>query len=188
VPFLPVSQQPGAWNWGNVQSAGGGCLVVGDRLHFYASGRAGVPGTSLDGVCSTGLATLRRDGFASVDAGAEEGTLTTRLLRFSGRHLFVNLAAAGGELRVEALDAQGQVIRPFTRENCFPVAEDATMQRVHWRGAGDLGALAGRPVCLRFSLRRGRLYSFWVSRHGNGASGGYVAAGGPGFDGPTDEG
>jgi hypothetical protein len=40
-PFLAVSEQAGAWNWGNVQSAGGGCLVVGEELWFYHSGRAG---------------------------------------------------------------------------------------------------------------------------------------------------
>ncbi len=62
--FLGVNEQVGSWNWANVQSAGGCCLVVGDRLYFYVSGRRGVPGTSDPGVCSTGLATLRRDGFA----------------------------------------------------------------------------------------------------------------------------
>jgi hypothetical protein len=186
VPFLPVSQQPGAWNWGNVQSAGGGCLVVGDRLHFYASGRAGLPGTSLDGVCSTGLATLRRDGFASVDAGTAGGTLTTRRVRFTGRHLFVNVAAAAGELTVEALDMWGRVIPRFTKERCIVVRKDSTCQRVQWRGAPDLSALAGRPVQFRFHLANGQLYSFWTSPHPTGASRGYVAAGGPGFTGPVD--
>jgi len=35
--------------------------------NFYVSGRQGVPGTSLPGICSTGLAKLRRDGFASME-------------------------------------------------------------------------------------------------------------------------
>ena len=43
-PFLPVSERRGDWNWGNVQSAGGCCLVVGDKLYFYLSGRAGGAG------------------------------------------------------------------------------------------------------------------------------------------------
>ena len=65
-PFISVSERQGDWNWGNVQSAGGCCLVVGDQLYFYVSGRTGVPGSNFPGTCSTGLATLRRDGFASV--------------------------------------------------------------------------------------------------------------------------
>src|SRR5204862_583426 len=92
--FMPVSDHVGDWNWANVQSAGGCCLVVGDRLYFYVSGRRGVPGTPDSGQCSTGLGVLRRDGFASMDRlpdddrvrpaslGAE-ATLTTRPLRFS---------------------------------------------------------------------------------------------------------
>ena len=33
TPFVPCSERRGDWNWGNVQSAGGVCLVVeGDEL------------------------------------------------------------------------------------------------------------------------------------------------------------
>ncbi|HJN19235.1 MAG TPA: hypothetical protein QGH10_27330, partial [Armatimonadota bacterium] len=41
--FCPVGEGERAWNWGNVQSVGGCCLVVGDKLCFYVSGRAGTP-------------------------------------------------------------------------------------------------------------------------------------------------
>jgi len=57
---------------------------------------------------------------------------------------------------------------------------------VKWNGAEDLSPVAGRPVRLRFHLKRGKLYAFWVSADGDGASGGYVAAGGPGYTGPID--
>ena len=184
-PFIGVSENYGDWNWGNVQSAGGGCLVVGDTLYFYVSARAGVKGSGASGVCSTGLATLRRDGFASMDAADAEGSLTTRPVRFGGRHLFVN-AAVQGELRVEVLDADGRLLPPFSRENCEPFRADTTLGAVRWKGAGDLAAVAGKPVRFRFHLRKGRLYAFWVSPDALGASSGYVAAGGPGFTGPVD--
>ena len=80
----------------------------------------------------------------------------------------------------------GQVISPYSAENCVAVCADRTRAAVQWRGADDLAALAGRPVRFRFILESGRLYSFWVSPSENGASGGYVAAGGPGFTGPRD--
>jgi len=44
----------------------------------------------------------------------------------------------------------------------------------------------GQPVRFRFRLKNGSLYAFRVSQDENGASNGYVAAGGPGFEGPTD--
>jgi hypothetical protein len=184
--FLRISEQRGDWNWGNVQSVGGGCLVIGDRLFFYCSGRTFGSGTPPPAVATTGLATLRRDGFASMDAGETEGTLTTRPVQFRGRHLFVNLDAPAGELRVEVLDEQDKPLAPFSRANCVPVHADQTRAPVRWKGATDLARLAGRPVRFRFHLRKAKLYAFWVSPETAGASHGYVAAGGPGLPGALD--
>ena len=185
-PFLAVNPVKDAWNWGNVQSAGGGCLVVGDKLYFYHSGRA-LCDEFWDGNSSTGLAVLRRDGFASMDAGTSPGTLTTRPLAFHGKRLFVNAAVAGGTLQAELLDRDGKVIPPFSLANCVPVTADKTLQEVKFRGGEDLSSLAGRPVRVRFVLRNGSLYSFWVSPEESGASQGYVAAGGPGFSADVDD-
>ena len=183
--FIPVSENQGDWNWGNVQSVGGCFLVVGDKLWFYFSGRAGVSPAMRDGNGATGLAFLRRDGFASMNA-KDAGVLTTRPVRFSGGHLFVNVAAPQGELRAEVLRENGEVIAPFTRENCVAVSGDKTRAAVTWKGAADLSKLVGQPVKLRVSLKDGALYSFWVSPDAKGASRGYVAAGGPDFAGPKD--
>ncbi len=195
--FMGVSERYGDWNWANVQSAGGCCLVVGDMLYFYVSARHGLKGTQLPDVCSTGLAILRRDGFVSMDhpgtakvervpQGLAPGTLITRPVRFSGRHLFVNAAAASGELRVEILDEGGKTIAPFTSAACVPVRGDKTAAPVAWNGVQDLGMLANRPVRFKFQMTNGSLYAFWVSADASGASRGYVAAGGPGFTGPID--
>ena len=186
--FCPVSDKQGEWNANNVQSAGGGFLVVGDELYFYVSGRSGRPGGNKAGTCTTGLATLRRDGFASMDAGESPGTLTTRPVRFTGKHLFVNVADLKGELRVETLNQAGQVIARFTAENCLPVTTDKTLEPVRWRGVDDLSSLAGQSVRFRFHLKNGKLYAFWVSPENSGASHGYVAAGGPGFSSNRDTG
>jgi hypothetical protein len=138
----------------------------------------GTSGIALDGRRgmytggSIGLATLRRDGFASMDG---PGTLTTRPVRFSGKHLFVNLA---GEVRVELLDDTGTVLA--TSET---VSGDSTRQRIDLPG---LAARAGQRVKFRFQLTRGSLYAFWVTPDADGASHGYVAAGGPDFAGVRD--
>ena len=186
--FLQCSRMPGAWNRGYLHPATGVCLIVGDKLYFYFGAWSGVADnrTHMYAGGSTGLATLRRDGFASLDAGDKPGTLTTVPVRFKGRFAFVNAAAASGELRAEVLDAAGQAVAPFTRENCLPLAADGTKQRLAWKGADDLSAVAGQAVRFRFHLRHGSLYSFWVTPDAQGASYGYVAAGGPGFTGPRD--
>jgi hypothetical protein len=195
--FLPVSDDPGAWNHANIQSAGGCCLVVGDSLYFYMSARTGIPGTELPGTCTTGLAILRRDGFASMDwypegsrvrrvlpGGGSDGVLTTRPVRFAGGHLFVNAVLQSGELRAEVLDVDGRVVPGFAASDCIPVRGDGTRLRLAW--TSPLEKLAGSPVRFRFRMTRGSLYAFWVSAYATGESGGYVAAGGPEFRGPAD--
>ena len=189
TPIVAGTHQPGDWNRDYIHSCGGCCLVVGDELYIYFGAFSGISpklGANMYAGGSTGLATLRRDGFVSHDAGTAGGTLTTRPLRFSGSHLFVNAAAAGGELRAEVLDEAGNPIGRFSRERCVPVTAAATQQAVTWGNGGSLEAVAGRPVRLRFHLRGAALYSFWVSPDRSGASHGYVAAGGPGFTAATD--
>ena len=63
---------------------------------------------------------------------------------------------------------------------------DKTRRQVTWKGASDLAKLSGQNVRFRFTLRNGQLYAFWVTPSASGASYGYVAAGGPEFDGPID--
>lgn len=188
--FLRCSRQPGTWNFGYLHPATGVCLVVGDQLHFYFGAWSGVGEGGRKHMYaggSTGLATLRRDGFASMDAGAQGGTLTTTPVVFQGRFPFVNVAADRGELRVEMLDAAGRVIPPFSREHSMPIHADGTRLPLTWQGVTDLGALVGKPVRFRFLLTQGALYSFWVSAKEDGCSGGYLAAGGPGLPGSMDQ-
>ena len=193
-PFIPVSNRQGDWNWANVQSAGGVCVINGDVLHFYVSGREGVPGTSMPGRCATGLATLRRDGFVSLtDAWPPETTrpilrhqaaIITRPVRFTGAHAFVN-ADAAGSVRVEMLDREGRTIRGFEADRCAAVAGNHTRHRVSWSGAA-IADLAGSIVRFKFVLDRAHLYAFWVSPSPRGESRGYLAAGAPGHRGARD--
>lgn len=134
---------------------------------------------------STGLAVLRRDGFASMDTNGA-GTLTTKALTFSGNRLFVNADASKGTLAVEIVGLDGQAHPSFPRGRSLAVRGDKTCQEVKWQGKHDLSQLSKQPVKLRFHLTNASLYSFWISRSKSGASDGYVAAGGPGFTGPTD--
>ena len=188
--FIAATKREGDWDRGYLRPAGSVCNIVGDKLFFYYCGFSGV---APDGQKhfyaggSTHVAFLRRDGFASMDADAEGGKLTTALVTFNGKHPFVNVDAKDGELRVEILGPKGQVYAPFTLENSIPVKADSTKQALRWKGVDDLSVLAGKTVSFRFHLTNGKLYSFWVSAKESGASGGYMAAGGPDIQGPRDE-
>jgi len=187
--FIACSRTPNTWNRGYLHPANGCCLVVGDQLRFYFAAFSGVSPAQGGGAfagASTGMATLRRDGFASVGSGSGIGTLTTHGLTFKGKYMFVNADARSGELRVEALDEGGRLLPGFSAADCVPIKTDKTKIAVTWKGASDLQSLIGRVVKFRFHLAGTDLYSFWVSPDENGASHGYVGAGGPGFTGDTD--
>jgi hypothetical protein len=172
--------------------------VVGDNLYFYVSSRRGAPDYSDQNTdllnaayagCSTGLAILRRDGFASMGSDLtsdEPSTLTTRNMQFSGAKLFVNADMDGGDLQVEVLDDSGRVITPFSKEKSVPIRSNKTLQVVSWKDA-NFSALAGKTVRFRFHVTNGRLFSFWVSNDETGSSNGYVAGGGPGFSTSRDD-
>jgi len=179
--FIPATNVAGTWNMGNTQSAGGGFLVVGDQLWFYFSGFNGLHGDP-NAMASTGLATLRRDGFYSMDAGSTPAVLTTRPVQFSGKYLFVNVTDPQGSLQIQVLNPTTSAVLATS----LPLSADKTLQAVSWNGLPDLSSFANQPVEFQFTLTNGELYSFWVSASTSGASNGYVAAGGPGFTGPTD--
>ena len=84
------------------------------------------------------------------------------------------------------LDEMERVLPGFSAADCVPFRGDSTRHRVIWNGNEDMASVAGKPARLRFHLLRGEVYSFWVSESRRGESKGFVAAGGPGFDGPTD--
>jgi len=116
-----------------------------------------------------------------MDAEAKPGTLTTRPVTFNGSHLFVNVNAPRGELKVELLDSSAKVLatsKPFTG--------DTTKQRIEWQSHQDLSSWVGKLVRLRFHLTQGQLYAFWVTPDVRGASNAYVGAGGPEFSGVRD--
>jgi len=187
TPFIGVSDKRGDWNWGNVQSVGGVCLVVGDKLYFYFSGLRGnpegIPKKSADQDGSMGLATLRRDGFASLDGS---GTILTRPVRFTGKYLFANADASKGMLAAEVVDERGKVVPGYELRNSVAVKGDGTKLALRWKNRKNVGALAGKTVSIRFRVTNASLYSFWVSAKESGASGGFAAAGGPGLLGARD--
>lgn len=174
-PFMANDRRSDkTWNWGNMQSIGGVPMIVGDSLYFYCSGRR-LNDIMWDSYTSTGLATLRRDGFVSRHAGKTACTLTTEPLVFDGKYLFVN-ADIKGDLKVELLGRKGNVIC-----SDMPVINNENGTKLL---VAKVGKYAGKEIRLRFTMTDGDLYAFWISPWESGESRGYTAGGGPGLS-PT---
>ena len=117
-----------------------------------------LPGLERDAgaVC---LAVLRRDGFVSLDAGDEAGTLLTRPFVLPEGTLYVNTDTEKGALQVTVCDDKGQPIKGF--ELSQEIHSDTTAAAVSWSDA-KLQDLRGRNVELRFTLQNGKLFSYWI--------------------------
>jgi len=109
---------------------------------------------------SIGLAHLRLDGFAALEAGDDAGTVTTRPFQLEGKHLELNVDAKnGGSVRVELLDSND---KPIAGYEATATDVDSVRWQPKWSQHADLAALVGRTVRLRVELRNSRLYAFQV--------------------------
>ena len=105
-------------------------------------------------------ATLRTDGFVSVNAPYAGGAMTTKPLTFDGGELVVNYATSvAGSLRVELQQADGKAIDGFMLPQSAEIFGDEIERVVCWENGSDLSALAGRPVRLHVAMRDADLYS-----------------------------
>lgn len=100
----------------------------------------------------------RLDGFTSLDAGDEVGTVLTHPLVFDGQRLALNVSA-GGYVKVGILDQAGKPLRGFAVEDCVPVRAEAVRHVVRWSQGEDIRALAGKAVRLCFQMRDAKLFA-----------------------------
>jgi hypothetical protein len=158
----------GTWDGGCIFTAAQPLQVKDDTIYIYYSG------LSLDheqarpsrrerpeyGESSIGVATLRRDGFVSLRAGKDTGTVVTGSIRWpAGRRLHLNVDASKGQARVSVLGDDGKPLAGFEKSRV--VSGDHTDVLIEWpRAAG--ATPKGKSVQLRFELTAADLYSYWL--------------------------
>lgn len=133
--------------WGIVQTGP-------EELSLYVQRNYGQPGHYLERL------RLRLDGFASVRGSYRGGEMITRLIRFAGGSLFVNYStSAAGGILVEIRDEAGAPLAGFTVHDCDALIGDEIDRKVTWQGNGDLSAIAGKAVHVRFVIQDADLFS-----------------------------
>lgn len=186
--FIEAARTDDSWDKGYIHGTTGVCLVVRDSLYFPYTGYSGIASDGTRGMytgASIGIATLRRDGFVSLETSSS-GYIVTKPMIFNGKYLFVNVDCPKGALRVEVLDRYNNVVPGYELDNCIPIRENKTLYRVEWKNKKDLQALDKDKIKLRFSIENGALYSFWITPDIYGASFGYQGAGAVGLSGVVD--
>lgn len=155
---------------------GGNVLFVGDKVHFYFSSKNAKKGC----VTTTGVATIRRDGFVSLQSENKDkkSSVTTKLLTvpYDIGYFFVNASCKKGSVTVEILNEDGKNILPES-QSCNT---DTTKSIIRWEN--NIKVPCDTPFRIRFHLKGdAQLFSFWVSRYESGESMGYLGNGGPDY-------
>ena len=177
-PFIPRGA-PGAFDSLDLETTVQP-IVVGDELWFYYGGmkvhhdwwivgsgqNLDVPEVHDPSLAAhghhLGLATLRIDGYVSLDATVREGYVETKPVVAPGAHLFINARCQpGGYVEVEATDPWDNVWPGFARESCRTFSGDGVRHQVSWEG-GSIATLKG-ALKFRFHLRHAELYGFQVA-------------------------
>lgn len=131
----------GEWDSGMVYG-GNTMLVVDDQIRLYYLGaNMGhctriLPTTKPYHSLGVGLATLRLDGFASLQTQAQQsGDFTTKPLRFEGNRLEINARCRkDGWIKAELLDSSGKPLPGFTMDDCEAFDGDSIRHTIKWQG------------------------------------------------------
>jgi hypothetical protein len=155
-PFLPRNEaDPAAWD--HAVCWVGDCLTVEDKEYLYFGAYSG--GHKQFDDRTLGVATLRKDGFLSRQAGSEGGRLMTKPLILPVGGISVN-ADVQGELRVRILDEKGVSLEGLDWRDCVPIQGDSVNHAVTWTSGRR--APAGITIRLEFQLHDANLYAFCV--------------------------
>jgi hypothetical protein len=103
---------------------------------------------------------MRLDGFASLNALYAGGEMVTKPISFAGKKLVINFStSAAGSIWVELQEADGKPLEGFAQADADEIIGDEIARVVTWKGNGDVSALAGKPVRLRFVMKDADVYS-----------------------------
>jgi len=105
-----------------------------------------------------GVATIRRDGWCSLDASFDGGSITTKPLVLRDRAMTLNAACRFGSIRVEVLEPDQDTVVARSR----PIRHDGVDVPVQWESSPPVEM----PIRLRFQLTNARLYA-WSSGREN---------------------
>lgn len=157
--FIPLGPK-GAFDHRQIRPASS-LVVMDDKIVFLYSGSPDPHVASHK--WDIGLATLRKDGFVSLDAGEHEGRLVTRPMKFASGILHINAATStGGYVKAELLDLTGNVISGYPAKDCVSFKGNSIDATLTWKKNGILPASGSKGLMVRFLIKNAKLYSFAV--------------------------
>lgn len=149
-----------------------------NQLWFYYSGRTGDHGAQFPMVYGAiGLATLRIDGFCSLQAADRAGAVLTKPMTWVDGDLLLNVDprrditgcaddVACGRVSVEIWNEHNNPIEGYRFSDCNPIDKNTENLAVTWKGDRSARQLAGKRIRLFFEIQDAHLYSFRAGKGG----------------------
>jgi hypothetical protein len=130
-----------------------------ERMSFYVNRNYGQTSAYLQRM------EMRVDGFSSVHAPYQGGTMTTKPFRFDGNKLHLNYAtSAAGSIWVELQQENGRPIPGFGLDDCDEILGDQIARVVTWDGKSDVSGLNRAVIRMRVRMKDVDLYSIRFSQ------------------------
>ncbi len=106
---------------------------------------------------------VRTDGFASLHAGYEAGSATTRPVILKGNKVSANFSTSTtGYVKIVILDGDGNELAGFGEKDALPLVGDIIDQEAKWMSGKSIKDISGKTVRIKFILKDADLYSFYV--------------------------
>ena len=124
----------------------------------------------------------KQRGYRFIGRWADEATgyLLTRQFVLEGSRLVINCSSEPKPYQDEMMGIQVAIVEApdlehnfdrqndkaipgYTLDDCDRIITNQLEKRVSWRGNSDLSALRGRPVYLRFRMKKAGLFSFQIT-------------------------
>jgi len=139
-------------------------LVVDKRLLFFYSGASTKHGSKERHRRAIGVASLRLDGWVSLEAGRMEGEVVTTVLPLNHpMQLEVNVSCPTGYFCAEVLHSDGTPMDGYEPDLGRLEAVDVLRHRMSWGNRTVVNPVASGLCRLRFRLFQGSLFSYrWI--------------------------
>ncbi len=170
TPVIPLGGE-GAWDSHWTVPTINSPIPWGDRLLVPYIGAGTKHGSGIRHRRGVGLASIRKDGWISLEAGRVEGKLVTKKLPLDKpMRLEVNADVHSGFLAVDVISTvPGKVFDPvpgYEAEKSRIENTDSVCHRVTWADKEVVRPIDGEACYLRFTMYQGSLFSYRWSEAG----------------------
>lgn len=161
-PFIALGRKP-EFDWAMILTSTTP-VVLNDKLYFYY-GAFDRPHDAYEGITgSVGLATLRLDGFCSMQAEDKEGWFISRREVFKTPKVAVNAKTAqNGYVTAEIYDRNNNVVKGFSRTDCVPFTGDSVHGVIEWKTKSFPSDFTTKDKKIKFYLQNAEMYSYLPS-------------------------